>query len=94
MPRKNSYANGTAGSAPTQQSVPTGTEGEQVRLSLNVNRDVADVLRGYAQREGVSVTEATRRAVSVFKYVDDAQQRGASMAVKEPDDRIVEIRFV
>nr|ANY57909.1 CopG transcriptional regulator [uncultured bacterium] len=67
---------------------------EQVRLSLNVNQDVARVLKSYAEREGVSITEAARRAVSVFKYVDETQQRGGSIAVRNADSTLTEIRFL
>lgn len=54
-----------------------------VRLSVNLGPDVADQLKEYASRKGVSVTEAVRRAIAVLAFVDDAQKRGASLNVEE-----------
>jgi hypothetical protein len=55
----------------------------QVRLSVNLNPDVADELKAYAKRKGVSITEAVRRAITILAFVDDAQRRGASLNVEE-----------
>jgi hypothetical protein len=54
-----------------------------VRLSVNLGPEVADSLKGYANRKGVSVTEAVRRAIAVLGFIDDAQTRGASLQVEE-----------
>lgn len=63
---------------------PTVEEDDpQVRLSVNLNPDVADELKAYAKRKGVSITEAVRRAITILAFVDDAQRRGASLNVEE-----------
>jgi hypothetical protein len=54
-----------------------------VRLSVNLNPDVADDLKQYAGRKGISITEAVRRAITVLTFVDDAQGRGASLHLEE-----------
>jgi hypothetical protein len=54
-----------------------------VRLSVNLGPEVADQLKEYAGRKGVSVTEAVRRAIAVLAFVDGAQARGASLNLKE-----------
>lgn len=54
-----------------------------VRLSVNLSSDVADELKQYASRKGISVTEAVRRAITVLTFVDHAQSRGASLHVEE-----------
>lgn len=54
-----------------------------VRLSVNLSPEIADVLKEYAQRKGVSVTEAVRRAVTVLQFVDETQDRGASVVVND-----------
>jgi hypothetical protein len=59
-----------------------GTD-QLVRLSVNLSPDVADVLKEYAGRKGISVTEAVRRAIAVLKFVDGAQDRGASLNIEE-----------
>jgi hypothetical protein len=62
---------------------PTGASDELVRLSVNLSAEAADVLKEYAGRKGISVTEAVRRAIGILKFVDDAQERGASLNVEE-----------
>ena len=54
-----------------------------VRLSVNLGPEVADSLKDYANRKGVSITEAVRRAIAVLGFIDDAQTRGASLQVEE-----------
>lgn len=39
------------------------------RLNINVNAEVAEFLREAAEREGHSITEVVRRAVSVYKFI-------------------------
>ena len=54
-----------------------------VRLSVNLNPDVADALKQYASRKGISVTEAVRRAITVLTFIENAQNRGASLHLEE-----------
>lgn len=63
-----------------------------VRLSVNLSPTVFGVLKGYAQRNGVTVTEAVRTAISILKYVDDAQRRGATINVDE-NGKLKEVHF-
>jgi hypothetical protein len=64
-----------------------------VRLSVNLSPTVFGVLKSYADRKGISVTEAVRRAISVLKYIDDAQDRGASLNIEEGGS-LKEIQFM
>jgi hypothetical protein len=64
-----------------------------VRLSVNLSPVVFSELKIYADRKGVSVTEAVRRAISVLKYVDEAQDRGASLNIEEHGS-MKEIQFM
>jgi hypothetical protein len=54
-----------------------------VRLSVNLGPEVADELKQYASRKGISLTEAVRRAITVLTFVDNAQSRGASLHIEE-----------
>ena len=65
-----------------------------VRLSVNLNPDAADVLKEYANRKGVSITEAVRRAIGVLKFVDETQNRGASVTVSDDSGREKEVIFL
>jgi Ribbon-helix-helix protein, copG family len=54
-----------------------------VRLSVNLSSEVADELKEYAGRKGVSVTEAVRRAITVLTFIENARVRGASLHIEE-----------
>ena len=54
-------------------SAPTG---KLVRLSVNLNQETADALKEIAEETGISLTEAVRRAISVYKFVDDEIDAG------------------
>jgi|HubBroStandDraft_1064217.scaffolds.fasta_scaffold216424_1 hypothetical protein len=64
-----------------------------VRLSVNLSPSVAEPLKSYAGRKGVSVTEAVRRAISILMYVDDVQARGASINVADGGS-LKEVQFL
>jgi hypothetical protein len=78
-------------SSAVTDSGPRGGEGTAddapgdrlVRLSVNLGPEVADQLKEYASRKGVSVTEAVRRAIAILAFVDSAQVRGASLNLDE-----------
>jgi len=66
------------------RAAPDGAGNDHlVRLSVNLSPDVADQLKDYAGRKGLSVTEAVRRAIAILAFVDDAQRRGASLNIEE-----------
>jgi hypothetical protein len=77
---KGSAGRPTAGGGGRSGAVRTD---QVVRLSVNLNPQVADEIKGYADRKGISITEAVRRAISVLAFVDGAQSRGASLNVEE-----------
>lgn len=65
-----------------------GTTKEQetsrvVRLSVNLAPSVADALKSVADTQGISLTEATRRAVALLKLADDAARKGNRLMVVE-----------
>jgi hypothetical protein len=70
-----------------------GDNQDVVRLSVNVSPLVADTIKSIAKRNGISITEAIRRAISVLAYIDSAQSRGASLNIQE-DGILKEVHFV
>jgi hypothetical protein len=72
---------------------PDGHIADPVRLSVNLAPDVAETLKSYSRRKGVSVTESIRRAISVLAYVDAAQARGASVNIAE-SGKVKEVQFL
>ncbi len=68
------------------EHLPRGRDAQAdqlVRLSVNLSPEVADELKQYASRKGISVTEAVRRAITILTFVDQAQSRGASLHIEE-----------
>lgn len=46
------------------------------RLNVNINDETAAALRDLAERRQTTVTEIVRRAVSVYKFVEDEVVNG------------------
>lgn len=60
------------------------------KISANLSDEVLEVLRTTAERENLTLTEVLRRAVSVFKVVDDAVQEGQQILIRDPKTKEVE----
>jgi hypothetical protein len=84
MPATNRSSPGAA-----QRDVTTDT----TRLSVNLGPAVADRLREYTTRNGVTATEAIRRAISLLDYADAARERGAYLNIREKDGTLKEVLF-
>ena len=69
----------------------SSTQASQTRLNININSQTAKVLRDYAEKNGVSVTEAVRRLIGVGTIIDQAQQDGKDVVLKdgEATERLV-----
>lgn len=59
-----------------------------VRLSINLSADTADSFRALIERKGLTITEGIRRAIIVWKFVEDETARGNQIAVIEQDNSI------
>ncbi|MGB3764490.1 MAG: ribbon-helix-helix protein, CopG family [Ornithinimicrobium sp.] len=64
------------------------------RLNVNVNDDTAEALRKLAEEDGTTVTEIVRRAVSVYKFFDDARDQGKTIQLVGEDERITAVQMV
>jgi hypothetical protein len=84
MPATNRYGPGAA-----QRGETTDT----VRLSVNLGPAVAARLQDYTSRNGVTATDAIRRAISLLDFADAARGRGAYLNVREKDGTLKEVLF-
>jgi hypothetical protein len=73
---------------------PAKSSGATERLSLNLARDFAQVLRQLMKRLDISAPEAIRRAISVLKFITDEQAAGRRLAVIETKDGKEQVREV
>lgn len=52
-----------------------------VKLNININDETEAALRDLAARRGITVTETVRRAVSVYKFIEDEMDAGGKLQV-------------
>ena len=64
------------------------------RLNVNINDETAAALRQLAEDEGTTVTEIVRRAVSVYKFFEDARDEGQSIQLVTKDEKVTSIQLV
>ena len=78
-------------SAPAPQDArPTPADSgkkKQPRLSVNMNEETAQALKELAEKNGLSVTEAVRRAISVYKFVNDELESGRKILTMDPNEK-------
>jgi hypothetical protein len=78
MPARNS-------SAPVAPSAPAqGPEPHVVRLSVNLSPEAAEALRELSKTNHLTVTDGVRRAISLWKVLDDAVRDGQRVEVVDP----------
>jgi len=65
-----------------------------VRLSVNVSGETAEAFRSLIARKGLSVTEGVRRAIMVWKFIEDEIAAGNALAVIEPDGAIRKVTLL
>lgn len=78
--------------APPEEAPPP-RDARWVRLSVNLDPVVLEALKELARRNGTTVTEMVRRAISDEKYFQDAADRGAQILIKEDGREIREVIF-
>lgn len=64
------------------------------RLSVNINDDTAAALRSLAEEDGVTITEVVRRAVSVYKFFDEAKEAGKTIQLVDRDEKVTAVQMV
>lgn len=66
------------------------------RLSVNINDETEAALRELAARRGTSVTEIVRRAVSVYKLVEDevGQNKKTLQLVDSKNDVVTTLAMI
>ncbi len=68
-------------SPPVTAQDDTDDEPRFTRLSVNIALDVADAIRTLTRRRGITATEGVRRAIAIWKLVEDETQAGNSVQI-------------
>jgi predicted DNA-binding protein len=66
----------------------TQSRGNLVRLSINLSTETAETLKALAERKGVTITEGIRRAIIIWKFMEDEISQGNQIAVIQKDETI------
>jgi hypothetical protein len=59
-----------------------------VRLSVNLGSETAAIFKELIERKGLSISEGVRRAIAVWKFLEDEKALGNQIAVIEPDESV------
>ncbi|MCA1670919.1 MAG: ribbon-helix-helix protein, CopG family [Actinobacteria bacterium] len=75
-------------------SAPRDTKTKQ-KLSINLTDEAAGAVRQLAEKDGITVSEVLRRAISVERFVVEQLDTGASFLITRDDGATVEkVHFV
>jgi hypothetical protein len=67
---------------------PQSKGGGLVRLSINLSIETVEAFKELVDRKGVTITEGIRRAIVVWKFVEDETSRGNQIAVIQKDETV------
>src|ERR1700719_2080667 len=59
-----------------------------VRLSVNLSFETSETFKTLIERKGLSISEGMRRAIAVWKFLEDEEALGNQIAVVEPDETV------
>ena len=59
-----------------------------VRLSVNLSAETAEIFESLIERKGLSISEGMRRAIAVWKFLEDEKALGNEIAVVESDESV------
>ncbi len=68
----------------------TSEKNQKIRVSLDLNREMKEVLDELSDVEGVSQAEILRRAIALFRYAKKGEKKGQSLAMVQ-DEQIKSI---
>ena len=59
-----------------------------VKISANLSIEVVDTLKSIARKQGISMTEALRRAIGTEKFLLDSEEEGSKILIEDREKRI------
>ena len=63
------------------------------RLSISLSNDAADLLEFLAQTQGITQTEALRKAIATEYYLLEERRKGSKILLQKSDKEICEVLF-
>jgi hypothetical protein len=65
-----------------------------VRLNADLAPDVAEALKTLAKKNGISLSEAVRRAISTEFFLQKGRDSGAKILIEDKKGKLKEIVFI
>jgi hypothetical protein len=65
----------------------TTTEPALVRLNVNLNKETAAALKDITDKQGISLTEAVRRAIALLKFIEDERTAGRKIQIMDSNGK-------
>jgi len=66
---------------------------ERVKVSFNLTPREVEQLKELAAQQGITATEALRRALATERFIYDTYQRGGKLLIEEADKPVRELVF-
>ena len=63
------------------------------KVTVNLSDETIRDLREVADKRGITLTEAIRRAIATEKFVQDERDEGSKILVEKPGGRVREVEF-
>jgi hypothetical protein len=67
---------------------------EKVKVTVNLTKDDLDTLREQAESEGITVTDALRRAIGVGRIAAKAKEQGQKLLIQGADGELRQIEIL
>lgn len=64
-----------------------------VKVSANLPADVVATLRDLAERQGITMTEVLRRAISTEKFIEDTRASGSRILIQDREEKVRELVY-
>lgn len=65
--------------------------GKSIKLSANLSEEVVSALKEIADAQGVTVTEALRRAIGTEKFLQDEIAKGHKVLIEDDEKKLKQI---
>jgi predicted transcriptional regulator len=62
-----------------------------VKVTVNLSPQVVKALEALAEEEGITKTEALRKAISTEKFLHEEKKKGSRILIEDTDQKIREI---
>jgi predicted transcriptional regulator len=63
------------------------------KVTVNLSDETIEDLKTVAEKQGITLTEAIRKAIATEKFVQDERDEGAKILVERPGGRVREVEF-